>query len=179
MDDLRRREQLQRELQRATEAFDRELRSLASAWGATLGRFAISTSFSIEGIIAVFVLFNVACFAAGIAFILQSGAIQTLGISLVVGGLFSFGAFMAQWWDHAWQRANNTVDRAFNSGYDDKRYAELQRLAKEISEISDKLQRLPQPPGPGPTERYRKRARNRRGGGAWLNAKAGLIAPHM
>ena len=97
----------------------------------------------------LYVLFNAVCFAVGVAFILLGGILQTLGISLVVGGLFSFGTFMAQWWDHAWQRANNTLDRAFNSGLDDKRYAELQRLAKEYWELYEKLKVLPEPPKPG------------------------------
>jgi hypothetical protein len=48
-------------------------------------------------------------------------------------------------WDHAWQRQNATIDRAFNLGYDDKRYAELQRLAKEVGELYEKLKSLPEP----------------------------------
>jgi hypothetical protein len=79
-------------------------------------------------------LFNMVCFAVGVAFIFLNGTLRVLGISLVVGGLFSFGTFMTQWWDHAWQIENNTKDRAFNFGYHDKRYAELQRLAKEYIE---------------------------------------------
>lgn len=67
---------------------------------------------------------------------------RALGIALVVGALFSFGTFMAQWWDHAWQRQNVIVDRAFNSGYGDKRYAKLQRLAKEYLELYEKLEGL-------------------------------------
>jgi hypothetical protein len=77
-----------------------------------------------------------------VAFIFLNELFRALGIALVVGALFSFGIFMAQWWDHAWQRQNVIVDRAFNSGYGDKRYAKLQRLAKEYLELYEKLEGL-------------------------------------
>ena len=64
----------------------------------------------------------------------------------MVGGLFSFGTFMTQWWDQALQRQNETIDRAYNFGYHDRRYAELQQLAKEYIKIYDKLEGLPEPP---------------------------------
>jgi hypothetical protein len=53
---------------------------------------------------------------------------------------------MTQWWDHAWQRQNETSDRAFNFDYHDWRYTELQRLAKEYTQLYDKLEGLPEPP---------------------------------
>jgi hypothetical protein len=39
-----------------------------------------------------------------------------------------------------------TIDRAFNFEYHDKRYTELQRLAKGYIELYDKLEGLPEPP---------------------------------
>lgn len=140
MDDVeRQRDQLQRKLQRTNEAFDRERRSIASAWGGKLGPFAVRATISAEAIVVLFIIFNVVCFATGVAFIFLKGTLQTLGISLVVGGLFSVGTFTAQWWDHAWQRMNNTLDRAFDSEYHDKRYAELQRLVKEMEKLHKEL----------------------------------------
>ena len=117
MDDLR-RQRVEKDLQRASEALDEEIRSLSSGWSGKLGPFAISGTISLEVISAVYVLFNIICFATGIAFIFLKGAFQALGIALVVGGVFSFGTFMAQWWDHAWQRQRDVRDHAFG----DKKY---------------------------------------------------------
>jgi hypothetical protein len=150
VDDLRRqRNEVEKELQRANEAFMREYRSMTSTWGGTLGPFAIRIPASSHVITAIYVLFNVVCFAVGVAFTLQHGVLQTLGIALVVGGLFSFGTFMAQWWNHVWQDQNDAMDRAFNSGYHDKRYAELQRLNKERVDLYEKLESLPGPSDDG------------------------------
>jgi hypothetical protein len=146
VDDLRRqRDQLEKELQRANEAFDRELRSMTSTWVGRLGSFPLRIPANSQVIIAIYLLFNGVCFAVGVAFTLQHGALQTLGISLVVGGLFSFGTLTAQWWDHIWQDQNNTADRAFNSGYHDKRYQEIQRLAKDWVDAYERREALAGP----------------------------------
>lgn len=141
MDDFKsQRDQLVQELQRAEEAFDKEYRSITSAWSGKIGPFVVRATVGGEIITVAYVLFNVVCFAVGIVFTLSKGALQALGISLVVGGLFSFGTFMAQWWDHAWQRQQTTIDRTFG----DKRYTELQRIAKELDHLYGKLESLPE-----------------------------------
>ena len=119
---------------------------MASTWQPGIGSLKVNATLDSDLISGIYILFNVVCFAAGIAFIFLNGTFRVLGISLVVGGLFSFGTFMTQWWDHAWQRQNNTIDRAFNFGYHDMRYAELQRLAKEYAKLYDELEGLPEPP---------------------------------
>jgi len=134
------RDQLEKDVQRAHAAFDRESRSMTSTWIGRLGPFPLSIPANSQVIIAIYLLFNGVCFAVGVAFTLQHGTLQTLGISLVVGGLFSFGTFTAQWWDHVWQDQNKTTDRAFNSGYHDKRYEEIQRLAKNWVDAYEKLE---------------------------------------
>jgi hypothetical protein len=144
-DPRQQRDQLEKDVQRAYAAFDRESLSMTSTWVGRLGPFSLSVPVKSQVIVAIYVLFNVACFAIGVAFTLQHGALQALGIALVVGGLFSFGTLTAQWWDHIWQDQNNTMDRAFNSGYHDKRYAELQRLAKEWVDAHEKLEALAGP----------------------------------
>jgi hypothetical protein len=107
MDDLsRQRDQLEKELQGASEAFNREYKSITSTWQVALGPVPITATLSSEPISWIYIAFNVACFAVGVAFIFLNGTFRILGISLVVGGLFSFGTFMTQWWDHAWQRQN-------------------------------------------------------------------------
>jgi hypothetical protein len=146
VDDFRQQQdQLEKELQRANEELSKEYRSMTAGWGARFGPLVISVRASAEIITISYVLFNIICFVVGVVFTLQDNVLRTLGIALVVGGLFSGGTFMAQWWDHAWQRQNATIDRAFNLGYDDKRYAELQRLAKEVGELYEKLKSLPEP----------------------------------
>jgi hypothetical protein len=156
VDDLRRqRDQLEKELQSAREAFDREYRSISSAVGARLGPFSINRTISREVVIAIFIAFNVVCFAVGIAFILQNGVLQVLGISLVVGGLFSFGTFMAQWWDHMWQDENNTFDRVFK----DKPYVKLQQHAEDLQKLYEKVESLPEPAGQSPPSTTRRRRR--------------------
>jgi hypothetical protein len=144
VDDLRQqqRERLEKELLLASEALERAYKPIASGWRADLGPVAIRVTASSGLITRIYVLFNVLCFVFGVAFIFLNELFRALGIALVVGALFSFGTFMAQWWDHAWQRQNVTIDRAFNSGYDDKRYAKLQRLAKEYLELYEKLEGL-------------------------------------
>lgn len=146
MDDLRRqRDQLEKELQGANEAFRREYKSMTSTWKAGLGPFTVKARLDSNLIAGIYILFNVVCFAVGIAFIFLNGTFRVLGISLVVGGLFSFGTFMTRWWDQALQRQNETIDRAYNFGYHDRRYAELQQLAKEYIKLYDKLEGLPAP----------------------------------
>ena len=104
MDDLRRqRDQLEKELQGANEAFRREY-TVTSTWQAGLGPFTVKATLDSNIIAGVYILFNVVCFVVGIAFIFLNGTFRVLGISLVVGGPFSFGTFMTQWWDQPLQR---------------------------------------------------------------------------
>ena len=63
---------------------------------------------------------------------------------------------MVQWWDHSWQRNNTTIDRAFDSEYTDKRYSELQRLAKECLELQRGLEELSDQPGSRSAEASQK-----------------------
>jgi hypothetical protein len=148
MEDLtQRRAQLESDLRRSGNEFNKEYRSVAETWWMGIGPLKMTATIGTSEIGLIYICFNMICFAAGIAFTLASGALQALGIALVVGGLFSFGTFMAQWWDHSWQRNNATIDRAFDSNYADKRYSELQRLAKERLELERKLEELSGPSG--------------------------------
>jgi hypothetical protein len=165
VDDLRRqRDQLEKELQSAREAYDREYRSISSAVGGRLGPFGINVTITREVTIAIFIAFNVVCFGVGIAFILQKGVLQVLGISLVVGGLFSFGTFMAQWWDHMWQEQNNTFDRVFKDidmpwVLKDMPYVKLRQHAEDAQKLYEKLESLPEPAGQSPPSTTRRRRR--------------------
>jgi hypothetical protein len=79
----------------------------------------------------------------GVGFIFLKGTFQALGIALVVGSVFSLGTFMAQWWNHAWQRQNDVLDHARG----DERYVKLRRLVKEEDKLHEKLNSLPEPSG--------------------------------
>jgi hypothetical protein len=81
----------------------------------------------------------VACLILGLTFVFFKGTAQTIGISLIVGGLFSFGAFVAQFWSAAMQRETQAIDRAFDEGSQDIRYIELRRLAKAFWEQSERV----------------------------------------
>ena len=70
MDDLKRqRDQLEKELRGATEALDRKLESMGSTWQAGLGSLSVRATLDSYFISMIYILFNAACFAAGITFI--------------------------------------------------------------------------------------------------------------
>jgi hypothetical protein len=50
-------------------------------------------------------LLNLACFIAGIAFIFLGGVMATVGVALLVGALFSEGAYVGQLWTIAAQNS--------------------------------------------------------------------------
>jgi hypothetical protein len=95
----------------------------------------------------IYVLFNAVCLILGITFVFFKGAVQTLGVSLIVGSLFSFGAFVAQFWSAAMQREAQAIDRAFDEGNQDIRYTELRRLAKAFWELSEQASKGAPPSG--------------------------------
>lgn len=70
----------------------------ANTWRFSLGPFRIRKRIGSQYITRVFVLFNSACFATGLILAPMSGALDTIGVSLIVGALFSFGSFIAQFW---------------------------------------------------------------------------------
>jgi len=96
----------------------------------------------------MYVLFNSVCLILGLVFVFFKDAAQALGISLVVGSLFSFGAFVAQFWSAAMQREADAIDRAFDAANKDIRYTDLRRLAKAFWELSERADK-----GTGPNER--------------------------
>lgn len=87
----------------------------------------------------IYFLFNAVCLVLGFTFVFFQGASQALGVSLVVGGLFSFGAFVAQVWSVAAQREAQAIDRAFDEGSQDIRQTDLRRLAKAWWELSERV----------------------------------------
>ena len=132
------RDELEYELQLATERLWAEYRRVGprrsvsnpSRWQVRINSALLS---------AIYVLFNAACLILSLTFVFFKGAAQTLGVSLIVGGLFSFGAFVAQFWSAAQQREAQAIDRAFDEGNQDIRYTDLRRLAKAFWELSERV----------------------------------------
>jgi hypothetical protein len=83
-------------------------------------------------------LLNLACFVAGIVFIFLGGIIATAGVALVVGALFSEGAFAGQWWTITAQ--NNYM--VYYRLWGDEKFAHLDSLKNRIADLSEKLDRL-------------------------------------
>jgi len=131
--------QLQEELRRADEAFRTEYKRLLGIWQFGFGKIGVRAPAHAGFITSIYILFNFLCFAAGVIFALFKGALQSIGIALIVGGLFSFGAFVAQFWAIQVERENEVFNRAFDSTYKDIRYKEFQRLGKRVWELSEKI----------------------------------------
>ena len=140
------RDELQYELRLATEKLWAEYRRVGprrSVSNPTRWQVRINSAL----LAMIYVLFNVACLILGLTFVFFKGATQTIGISLIVGSLFSFGAFVAQFWSAAMQREAQAVDRAFDEGGQDIRYTELRRLAKAFWELSERASEGARPSG--------------------------------
>ena len=132
------RDELQYELRLAAERLWAEYRRVGPKWSAgnpTRSQVRINSAL----FAMIYVLFNAACLILGLTFVFFKGAAQTLGVSLIVGSLFSFGAFVAQFWSAAMQREAQAIDRAFDEGNQDIRYTDLRRLAKAFWELSERV----------------------------------------
>jgi hypothetical protein len=81
------------------------------------------------------------CLVAGVVFIPFGGALQSLGIALIVGSLFSFGAFVAQFWAIQVEKEREVFNRAFDTTCKDIRYKEFQRLGKRVWDLSEEIER--------------------------------------
>ena len=87
----------------------KEIRRRSSqGWGLGPIRFEASS-----GIITIgYIAFHAACFVIGIVLITLGGIPRDVGIAVVVGALFAFGSFMAQWWAVVVQREISVRDAA-------------------------------------------------------------------
>jgi hypothetical protein len=131
----------QEELRLAEEALRAEYDRQLGMWQFGFGKLRIRAAVHSQFITFTYVLFNLLCFVAGIVFIPFGGALQSLGVALIVGGLFSFGAFVSQFWAIQVEREREVFDRAFDVTYKDIRYKEFQRLGKRVWELSEEIER--------------------------------------
>jgi hypothetical protein len=88
------RRRLYRELQKAEVDLVRRM----YAWHFSVGPFHIDRVVTPQHTARIYVAFNIACFVAGLVLAPMGGALDTIGVSLIVGALFSFGTFVSQFW---------------------------------------------------------------------------------
>jgi hypothetical protein len=117
-------------------------RRTAEGWGLGPIRFAAPSGLITIGYIA----FHVTCLAVGIVLIIHGGTPKDIGIAVVVGAIFAFGSFMAQWWAVVVQRELSVRDAA-NQESDAALWHELalqradisrQLAALEVSQLGQK-----------------------------------------
>jgi hypothetical protein len=86
----------------------------------------------------IYSAFIVMALIAGVVFIVLGGLWKDLGIPLVVGSLFSLGAFIAQFWSIV----VGEEDRIDDAIWRDARVRELARMVQRPVELEEKLSRL-------------------------------------
>jgi hypothetical protein len=136
-------DRLRRELADTEVAFWKEYGDLARPWRFSLGPIRIRYPASPMFIVQVFVVFHVLFFAVGAALIFTTGPTRELGIAMVVGAVFAFGSFVAQFWVVADARANAVYKEAVG----DLETRNLKRLAARREEIASQIDHLERPDG--------------------------------
>lgn len=86
-----------------------------------------------------YVAFNVSGIIVGIVMIINKGAVRELGIAIIVGSIFAFGSFIAQWWSIEVQQEIDFVGRVYGG------VAYQQRLGEMRNEIIELLDGLSSP----------------------------------
>jgi hypothetical protein len=124
---------------RATEAlFWSEFKRKAHGWQFAAGPIRIVANVGPRTTSIIFIAFNTACFIAGIALMFVSDLAASIGAALIVGALFSFGAFVAQFWVAAFQREHDMIERVFS----ETRYEGLQQLSAKVALLSQRIDQL-------------------------------------
>lgn len=131
---------LQEELQALDEVYQREF-GRVTGWQLAYGPVRVPTVFTRQRVALVYALFNAICFAAGVVFSFAGGTLASLGVALVVGALFSFGAFVAQMWAVVYQRERETLRQV----YGDEMTADLKRLIDKRAKLVDRIEGLRHP----------------------------------
>jgi hypothetical protein len=133
--------QLRAELQVVEKEFDARWRTQMGRWGFHLGPFKMAHYVSAMFIVQVYVVFNVACFFSGVGLAFIGGVFTTIGIAVMVGALFSFGAFVAQFWA---VRVQQNIDLNRKIYQDEADFVELKELAKKWNELHRRIHDLKQ-----------------------------------
>jgi hypothetical protein len=110
-------------------------------WSFHLGPFKIKRHVSAMLIVQVYVVFNVACFFSGVGIAFIGGVFTVIGTALIVGALFSFGAFVAQFWT---VRVQQDIDLNRKLYQDEVGLVELKELVKKWSDLHRRIDVLEQ-----------------------------------
>jgi hypothetical protein len=133
------REGLLRELEELDARIQQERDSYKWGVGARIGHRHLQLYLPVRSglIFAVYIIFNTAVLAAGIALILGKGVLKDLGVAMVVGALFAFGSFAAQWWTVQVQFERDVDDRIYGSIGEQQHLGEMRtRILRKLNQLS-------------------------------------------
>jgi len=128
--------QLRKEFRRARQAYRQEFDRLTPSWDWAIGPLRFRRHMGSTAITWCYTGFNFICLVAGIFATLAHGIWTSLGVALVVGALFSFGTFVAQWWVVEVGREDKITDYL---SWDPEEYAELECLNAKCIELARRL----------------------------------------
>ncbi len=138
-------DRLRRELGDIEAAFWKESAKVASDWTfGIFGPLTVRRYTSPMFIAQVFVLFHLLCFSVGAGLIFTTGPTRELGIAMVVGSIFAFGSFVAQFWVISYGRYREVAREAIG----DQGMMTLKQLAARRAEMADRIKQLERPDGP-------------------------------
>src|SRR5262249_45203402 len=124
-------DRLRRELSGAEGEFWKEFQRLTTGWQFRFGPIRFRRNVSNLFIAQAFLVFHLLCFVGGIGLIFTTGPTRELGIALVVGSIFAFGSFVAQFWVLVIEEGRSVYKEAVG----DLDTRTLKQLAKKREEI--------------------------------------------
>lgn len=139
-------DQLRRELNDIEAVLWPSYWDLAKGWLSVFGPPTIRRRASPIFIAQVFALFHILCFAIGAGLIFTSGAAHELGIAMVVGSIFAFGAFLGQLFSIAYVHTNEIAQQITGS----QKLNDLKQLAGRREAIMGQIEQLEKLGGQNP-----------------------------
>lgn len=132
-------DQLSGELQAAIHEFDKKLSRMTSLNVIIPTGIKRSRTFHMSALLLSWIinLLNLICFGTGLAFAFLGGLISTVGVALLVGSLFSEGAFAGQLWVTAHQSGSEIYDRLWG----EETIEHLKHLKSTIGDLSERIDR--------------------------------------
>lgn len=123
---------------RATATRSEELLTRLLTWRLRIGPLLLERSVSSGTIAKAFAAWHLVLLGVGVVFTTAWANLRELGIALVVGALFGFGAFIAQVWSMGMTREHDFIRRVFN----EDEITELRQVAAELNKIYAERQQL-------------------------------------
>lgn len=131
-------DRLHRELSDVESAFWEEYQKLTTGWQFSFGPIRIKHHVSQMFIAQAFIVFHLVCFAGGVGLIFTAGATRELGIALVVGSIFAFGAFVSQFWALSIEEGRALYKEVLG----EQETRDLKQLAKKREQIMSRIEQL-------------------------------------